>query len=539
MAEINVQQSDAQNANRQYRHVMSRYDLTMLSMGGVIGSGWLFGAMYSAQYAGPAAILAWLIGGILMMILALPFIELSSMVPEAGGVIRYPQMSHGSLVSVTAAWAMFVAYALTPPIEAEAVVQYASGYIPGLFVNGSLTSSGLVISAILVILFFLLNYFGVRLFAKTNTIITTIKIIVPVVTMAVLLIAGLVHHGGVNLTNPTTGGFMPYGFHGVLAAISVGGIVFSYSGFRQALDMAAEGKNPKKDVPIAISTVLITAIILYVLLQLAFIVAVSASSLGHGWANVNFSSPFAQLAASLNIGWLVIVLYGDSIVSPGGSGLTYTGTQSRIYYAMPKNGYGPKWLLTLNKHGIPIYGQIVALVFGLAGLLPFPSWGAMVSILTATLPMSYALGGSSLMVMRKTAPEVHRGYSLGKQANWIAPASFAVGSLLFYWSGWPIVWQIDAVILVGIIIYFYYFFKNHLPKRDLKAGLWWLVYLAVMMGLSYLGSFGKGKQLIPFPYDSIVVIIISLAFYFWGVTSGYETQTLKDFKQGIDLDYEE
>ncbi len=524
--------------NGKLRRELTGYDFMMISAGAVLGSGWLFGALYSAQYAGPAAILAWLIGGVLMVILGLPLAEIASGFPEAGSMVRYPSLSHGSFVSALQGWSLLFGYGLSPAIEAEASVQYAGGYIHGLYNGTRLTAEGLAITGLMVVVYFIFNYFGVRLFAKSNSVITTVKYLVPTLTMVVLLIVGLGHGGAANLTTASPGGFMPFGFHGVLVAIAIGGIYFSYTGFRQAMDLAAEGKNPKRDVPRVMITVLVLAIVLYVLLQTAFIVTLNRGDLVHGWARLSLSSPFAQLAVALNIGWLAVILYGDSALSPFGNGLVYFGSATRLLFAMPKSGYGPKWARRLSARGAPLPAMIVVLCMSLLSLLPFPSWGTMVGILSSVGVMSYSLSGVSVAVLRRTTPSTPRPFSLQGHIRWIGPTAFVVGTLIFYWTGWPLVWQVDAINGVGALIYFAYRRINQLPKADLKAGWWWVVYMVVVGVMSYVGSFGKGRGWIPFPYDSVVVIAIAVIFYYWGVASGYRTKDVIDYENGVNRDFQ-
>src|ERR1700754_2349893 len=69
--------------------------LTFASLGSIIGSGWLFGALFAAQAAGPAALLSWGLGGLAVILLALIHAELGSMYPVAGGSARFPHFSHG------------------------------------------------------------------------------------------------------------------------------------------------------------------------------------------------------------------------------------------------------------------------------------------------------------------------------------------------------------------------------------------------------------------------------------------------------------
>lgn len=248
-----------------FRRELSALDLTMAGVAGVIGSGWLLGALSSANVAGPASILSWIIGGIFMVVLAIPFLELSSLAPSTGALARWPQLTHGKLTSFLMGWGLYLSYAVVPPIEAEASIQYANNYIPGLYNNhtGLLTTEGLWIAALLVLVFFVVNWFGIKVFARVNTTVTLLKIAVPTATVIALIVVGF--HGS-NIVDVHHGGFMPYGWSGVLSAISLGGIAFSYEGFRQAIDLSGEGKNSKRDVPRALLYTLLGTMALYTLL---------------------------------------------------------------------------------------------------------------------------------------------------------------------------------------------------------------------------------------------------------------------------------
>jgi amino acid transporter len=527
------------NTGRHYYRVLSRYDYAMASMGGVIGSGWLFGALYSAQEAGPGAIWSWLIGGILMLIIALPWAEMGGVVTEAGSVARIPMMTHGALVGFLASWAIAVGAIFAAPVEATAVVQYAGGYIHGLYNGTQLTGLGLFITALMVILFFVINYYGVRWLRNTNTWVTTIKWIVPTLAMIVVNIAGFIHGGGANLTT-APGGFMPDGWHGVLAAISVGGIVYAYSGFRQSLDLSAEGKNPQRDVPVALISVVLFSIALYTLLQLAFLVAVPHAALAKGWAALNYSSPLAQLAGGLGLGWLSVILYADGAWSPAGSGNLFTGTASRLLYAARKNGFYVRGWDKLSHRGIPITTQIIILVAGIIAIAPFPSWHYLVELTTSMGLITYAVGGPSLPVLRRLTDQAGRKrlFDMGPTLAAItAPLTFGIGGLLFYWFGWPTTLQADGIMLVGLIIYAIYHGLYKFSAKDITAGIWFVVWMAFILVMSYLGSFGTGNlHKIAFPLDSLIVLVGCIIIHYWGAASGYETQAWKDYAAGKNLD---
>ena len=108
----------------------------------------------------------------------------------------------------------------------------------------------------------------------------------------------------------------PGGVSGVFQAVANAGIVFAFLGFRQAIDFAGEAKNPKRDVPLAIILAVCAGLIVYILLQIAFLGAVPADHLLHGWATLQFDSPFANLAAAVGLSWLTGLILFDAVISP-------------------------------------------------------------------------------------------------------------------------------------------------------------------------------------------------------------------------------
>src|SRR5690349_4043642 len=224
-----------QAATSPSKHKMRRdigiVGLLFASVGSIIGSGWLFGALTSAQIAGPAAIFSWIIGAVMIIIIALVFAELGTMFPISGGVARFPHLAYGSFASYTTGWILWVAVATTAPIEVEGALQYATRWAPFTESqdNGThtLTGLGYAVAVLGMAFFVVVNYFGIRWFARLNNIAVWWKLGV----IALVIVAFLVteFHGG----NFTSHGFAPDGLQGVLTAIATGGVVFSYLGFRQ------------------------------------------------------------------------------------------------------------------------------------------------------------------------------------------------------------------------------------------------------------------------------------------------------------------
>ncbi len=511
------------------KRAMSRLDLTMAGLGAIIGSGWLFGGLYAANDAGPAAVVGWIIGGIAVMLIGLVYAELSGMAPEAGGIARYPHFTHGPLVGFVMSWGAFLAYASVAAIEAEAVVQYAEHYIP------SLAKSSLerfIIEVLLLILFFAINSYGVKVFAKTNTIVTTFKFLTPGLT--ILLFLFIAKHWG-NYTATATGGFAPYGTSGILKAVASSGIIFAFLGFRQAVDLAGEAKNPQKDVPRAIITAIAIGMVLYTLLQFVFIAAIDPKGLSKGWAGLNLTSPFAQVASAIGLGWLAVILYFDAVVSPAGTGNVYLASTARVLYASANNRYLPAPFRKLSpKSSVPFLALLVTLIGGIIFLLPFPSWQSLVGVISAATVFTYMIGPISAAVLRKTESDAHRPFTLSGLSV-IGPIAFIVGTLIIYWTGWGIDWKLIVALLVGAIIYSIVASRTGttLDKVDgvaAKAAIWLFGYLVAMLLMSYFGSaafgapYNHGKGLIHYPLDLVVDAILGLAFYYWGVASGIKTE---------------
>ncbi len=510
------------------RREMSFVDLLMACLGAIIGSGWLFGVLYAGNDAGPSAVISWLIGGIAVIFIALNYAELSGMLPEAGGIARYPQFTHGPLVGFIGSWGAFLAYSSVPAIEAEAVVQYAEHYIPSL---ASSTLLDFVVEAALLIIFFVINIYGVKMYARVNTVVTFLKFITPTLTVIVFLFVA--PHWS-NYTATTSGGFMPGGSAGMLVAVASSGIIFAYLGFRQAVDMAGESKNPQRDVPRAIIIAVLLAVALYTLLQVVFIAAIPPSELAHGWSKLALTSPFAQAASVIGLGWLATVLYADAVLSPSGTGLVYLASTARVTYAGANNKYlGESYRRVSERFGVPIWAMVTTVIFSILFLLPFPSWQSLVGVISSATVFTYMLGPVSLSVMRKHHAEAHRPYRL-PGAKVLAPIAFVIGTLIIYWTGWGIDWKLAVGLLGGTVIYVIISTVkgglNQIDGHAIKHGAWLVVYILAMLAMSYFGSsqfggqYNHGAGLIQYPFDLVVDIILGLVFYYWGVASGRSTE---------------
>jgi amino acid transporter len=519
------------------RRDVGAFALMLTGLGSIIGSGWLFGAWRAAGLAGPGAIWAWIIGAVIIMTIALTYSELGAMFPESGGMVRYGHYSHGSLVGFIAAWSNWIAIVSVIPVEAEASVQYMASWnyawAHGLYVaqpggHGELTAPGLAIAAVLVIVYFLVNFWSVRLFAHSNSVITMFKLVVPALA-GVSLIASGFHPE--NFSVGVHGDAHALDFAAVLTAVATAGIVFSYNGFQSPVNLAGEARNPGRSIPFAVLASIGLATIVYLILQVAYIGAVPPELLAKaGWHGIDYSSPFAELAKVLGIQWLAWLLYFDAFVSPSGTGITYTATTARMIYGMERNGTLPKVLGRLHPvWGVPRPAMWFNLGVSFIFLFFFRGWGTLAAVISVATIISYLTGPASVTSLRRTAPELHRPFRLpGLQI--IALLAFVFSAELLYWAKWPLTGEIILLVVVALPVYFYYEWKNgwHDFHRHL-GGAWWLVaYLPVIALVSYCGSaeFG-GRGYIPFGWDLALVALIGVAFYFWGIASGWRTPAVE------------
>jgi len=264
---------------------------------------------------------------------------------------------------------------------------------------------------------------------------------------------------------------------------------------------------------------LTVCIVIYLLLQVAFIGALAPSDLAQGWGSISFNvstGPFAALAMALGMTWLATLLYSDAIISPSGTALVFSGATARITYAMAKSGYAPGFLLTLNRHGVPAMALLVNFVVGALIFLPFPGWQKLVGFISAAAVLSFALGPVSLVALRRQLPERPRGYRL-PWSKLLAPLGFVFANLIFYWTGWDTIGVLLLGVLGGFVLVFTMYGFSGAEERarwDVRSGLWLAPYLIAMALVSYAGNFGNGRGWLPAGWDTAVVTIMSVPF-FW------------------------
>ncbi len=476
--------------------------LLFTAIGSIIGSGWLFSSLHASEQAGPAAIVSWVVGTIMFLLIGLSYAELGVMFPRSGGVARYPHYAWGSFASYSMGWVTWLACAAVASVEVSAVLTYATSYLPWLeHSNATLTGWGLLIAIAIMALFVAINYLGVRWFARINNVLVWWKLGMIVLVIVAILVSAF-HGINFHLTTKDGSGFAPYGLKSAFEAIPAAGIAFSFLGWRQGIELAGETNNPKRNVPLTLIGSVLICGILYILLQIAFIGAQSPHALAqHGWHDVgslislgstagNFS-PLAVLASVLGMSWLAGLLYADAFISPGDTGLIYTSVTARMSYAMGRNRNAPRVLAHVNDNGVPWPSLILAWVVGCIFFLPFPSWQALVGIVTSLTVLSFGSGAIALLTFRKQIPDQERPYRQG--GVWvIAPLALLSTNLIMYWAGWDQVWKMMVAVAIGyvlLVIFQVTDTRKRAPQLDFKYGWWVLIWFGGITLVSWLGSY--------------------------------------------------
>lgn len=506
-------------SGNQLRRTVGFWGLMFVSLGSIIGSGWLLGALTAAKVAGPASLLSWILAAIMLAVLALIHAELGAAYPVAGGTARFPYFAFGNLAGFVAGWSAWLQAVAIAPIEVEASIsylestQFAKAHLRMLHSDGTLNYTGLLIAALAMALFTMVNLLGAKLLSDSNSVTVIWKTAIPLLTVVVLITLNF------HLSNfHAGGGFAPFGGHGVFAALPAG-VVFALQGFEQCVQMAGEAKDPQRDISRAVIAAMLVGSVVYILLEICFIGALNPANLVNGWGapigKGNFG-PYHDLAIAAGAGWLAAMLVIDAVISPAGTGLVYVGTSSRLSYALGEEEELPAALTKVSRRGVPWVSILLAFVVGLIMFLPFPSWQSLVGIVTSATAIMYAFAPVSLAALQRLDPDRERPYRM-PYPNVLIPTGFVFANLIIYWGGFEVMYKLDLAMILGLIIFgIGVATKNTNDAVNLRGGAWVVPWLGGLTIISALGRYGTGAHnVIPDWIDLLVVVAFALVIFFF------------------------
>jgi APA family basic amino acid/polyamine antiporter len=438
------------------KKVLGPFDLVLMGIGAIVGTGIFVLTGTGAVTAGPALTLSFAIAALACAFAALCYAEFASTVPVAGSIYTYSYATLGELVAWMIGWDLLLEYGLATStvavgwsgyfqslltgfgMELPAALRAAPGAIPGVA-----TMFNLPAFLIMLVLTGLLSL-GVRESARW----TNIMVLIKTTVVLLFIFVGFKHVQPANWQP-----FMPYGMGGVMSAAAL--VFFAFIGFDAVTSAAEEVKNPARDLPIGIIGSLVICTVLYVAVAAImtgivpfknFLGVDHPVSLALQYAGENWVAGFVDLAAILGMSTVMLVMaYG----------------QTRILFAMSRDGLLPARLSKVHpKYGTPFFATwMVGIVFGLiAAVVPLGVLAELVNIGTLA---AFSLVSLAVIILRKTRPDLPRAFRCpGVPVIPALAIVFCITLMCFLsWHTWVafVVW-----LLIGLGVYFGYARKRSL-----------------------------------------------------------------------------
>ncbi|MCP4178535.1 MAG: APC family permease [bacterium] len=485
-----------------------------LGVGTIIGSGWLFASYYASKEAGGASILSWIVGAVLALLLALLLAEIATMFPIRGIFARLLVVSHNRDIGFVIAISNWVGALIIIPSEASATIQYISTVFPKatpyIFQNHEFTIVGLLLVSVLILSYTIINYWGIKSLSKFNNAITTFKVIIPLFTAIVILISSF-HSSNFTHYHST---FIPYGVSSIFSTVVTSGIFYAFFGFQLIVLFASELKNPKKNIPISLISCIVLCLVIYLLLQIAFIGALPGDIISKGWAGMDFTSPLAQLASMLGLNFLMVILYLDACVSPSGTGIVYLGGASRMLTGMAEDKQMPKFFYNIH----PIYNfsrrsLIFTTVFCLIVVWFFRNWQSIMILVTVFQLLSCVAVPIAFYKLRYSQPDKERPFRM-KGGLIICVITYLVITYLLIQAGFKavlanIILHLACFAIYGVI------YHRHDIRGQIRSWLSsWSIFLYLLFSVVWTYMYDKiNHRILTSPLGLIIFIIIALGIF--------------------------
>jgi basic amino acid/polyamine antiporter, APA family len=304
---------------------VSRWEIVGLAFNDVIGSGVYLLPAAATALLGPASLWAVVLTGCAVGLLVLCFAEAASYFDEPGGAYLYTREAFGRFVGFEVGWMTWLA-------RVASVASLSNGFALAVSYLWPVAGAGwpraAVITSLLVLLTWV-NVVGVKPGARFAVTLTIAKILPLLVFVALGIFA-------VEWSRLASAGTLPTGSLGEAALL----LLFAYAGFENTAAPAGEYKNPKRDVPFALLTMIVLVTLLYTLVQLV--------ALGTLPGLATSESPLAESATLFAGAWAGVLMSIGAVVSIGGNAGNTTLIGPRYLFALAKDGYGPGILARIH-----------------------------------------------------------------------------------------------------------------------------------------------------------------------------------------------
>ncbi|WP_306823206.1 amino acid permease [Janthinobacterium sp. UMAB-60] len=430
--------------------VLGPFDLVLMGIGAIVGTGIFVLTGTGALTAGPALSLSFVVAAVACCFAALCYAEFASTVPVAGSIYTYSYATLGELAAWMIGWDLLLEYGLA----AAAVSVGWSGYFQSLLAGFGITLPAALSAApgalpgvttfinlpalVIMLLLTAMLGWGVRESARLNNIMVAIKVGV----VLLFIIFGARHVQPANWQP-----YMPFGYHGMLSAAAL--VFFAFIGFDAVTSAAEEVKKPSRDLPIGIIGSLAVCAVLYVVVSAImtgivpyqkFLGVDHPVSLALQYAGENWIAGFVDLGAILGMSTVILVMaFG----------------QTRIIFAMSRDGLLPKRLSTVHpRFHTPFFATwLVGIVFGLiAATIPLNILAELINIGTLA---AFTMVSIAVVVLRKKRPDLPRAFRCPGVPYVPALAVILCVGLMTFLS-W-VTWMAFTIwLVIGLVIYFGY-----------------------------------------------------------------------------------
>jgi APA family basic amino acid/polyamine antiporter len=447
-------------AGRQLRRTLSWPHLIALGIGAIVGTGIYTLIGVGANLAGPAVLISFLAAGIVCACAALAYAEMATMMPAAGSAYTYSYTVLGETIAWVVGWSLILEYSLVVSTVAVGWSGYAVGFLKGLGVDLPLALSagphagGLLNLPAVLITFAVAGLLmaGTRESATLNAILVVVKIIALGIFVAIAL-----PHLDASHMQP----FMPYGFaksvgadgveHGVMAAAAI--IFFAFYGFDAISTAAEETKNPERDLAIGIIGAMVGCTLIYVLVALAAVGAMSYTVFGHS------AEPLAMILRQLGAPGAARVIGAAAVIALPTVLLAFLYGQSRIFFVMSRDGLLPRGLSRVSaRTGTPIATTAftAVLVAALAGVARLDEIAALANAGTLA---AFTAVAACMLVLRRREPD--RPRSFRTPLAWVV-GPLAIAGCLYLFFSLPSRTQLYFALwnVVGLVAYVAYGRRN-------------------------------------------------------------------------------
>ncbi|GAA2104301.1 amino acid permease [Actinomadura alba] len=460
---------DTEEPEHRLRKDLSALDLTVFGVGVIIGTGiFVLTGEVAREKAGPAVAISFVIAGIVCGLAALCYAEFASTVPVAGSAYTFSFATLGEFPAWIIGWDLILELALGAAVVAVGWSGYAKSLLDSMGVHLPDSIAGehaifnvpamLIVAAVTALL-----VIGIKVSSRLNAIVVTIKVAV----ILLVIVAGAFFVKGANYTpffpkpesSPSVEGIrapliqglfgitpVSYGWFGVFAAVAI--VFFAFIGFDVVATAAEEARRPQRDLPIAIIASLVICTVLYIAVSLVVVGIVN-------YKQLNIEAPLAEAFKAVGHPGFATIISVGALAGLTTVVLILLLGQSRVFFAMSRDGLLPSWLAAVHpRFGTPYRSTVIlgAIVAIMAGLIPLAALAELVNIGTLFAFVVVSIG---VVILRRTRPDLPRSFRTPFVP--VLPALSVLGCL-FVMLNLPVeTWlRFAAWMVLGSAIYFVY-----------------------------------------------------------------------------------